>query len=82
MCQFYSTFIHSPGTFGKLTLGLFSCGVFPDCMVVKMLLVFHPLCNRVIVSLWFIVSQCMSVTIYISVKVQLKCITVAFPYHL
>ena len=49
---------------------------------VKMLLVFHsffPLCNRVVVSLWFIVSQFMFVKVYISVQVQLKCITVNTP---
>ena len=45
-----------------------------------MLLVFHPLCNRVVVSLWLIVSQLMFVKVYISVKVQLKCITVNTPH--
>ena len=48
-----------------------------------MILVFHlffPLCNRVVVSLWFIVSQFTLVKVYISVKVQLKCITVNTPH--
>ena len=56
-----------------------SC-VFPACMSVKMLLVVHPLCNRVVVSIWFYVSQFMFVKVYISVKVQLKCITVNISY--
>ena len=49
-------------------------------MSVKMLLVVHPLCNRVVVSIWFYVSQFMFVKVYISVKVQLKCITVNISY--
>ena len=49
-------------------------------MSVKMLLVVHPHCNRVVVSTWFYVSQFMFVKVYISVKVQLKCITVNISY--
>ena len=45
-------------------------------MLVKMLLVFHPLCESVVVNLWLTVSQFMFVKVYISVNVQLKCITV------
>ena len=50
------------------------------CMSVKMLLVFHPLCNSVVVGLWFAVSQFIFVKVYISVKVQLKHITVNIPH--
>ena len=47
-------------------------------MSVKMLLVFHNfISKRVAVSLWFIVSQLMFVEVYISVKVQLKCVKVS-----
>ena len=49
-------------------------------MSVKMLLVVHPLCNRVVVSIWFYVSQFMFVKVYISVNVQLKCFTVNISY--
>ena len=66
-------------------LGRFRCyfnllAVFPVCRSLKMLLVFHPLLNRVVVSLWFIVSLFMYVKVYISVKVLLKCITVNTPH--
>ena len=47
-----------------------------SCLDVKMLLVFHPICNSADISLWFIVSQFVFVKVYISVKVQLKFITV------
>ena len=80
--------LNSSRTFGKLTLGLFRCILQVSFLLVCQLKCYYFLHRKgdeesniiVDVSLWFTVSQFMFVKVYISVKVQLKCITVDTPH--